>query len=133
MNSHGKVEFAMAQKLGCIKIKRVVCAYVRVCMYVYVRVRVHVCPQALIAILKEYGVPQGLADLIQELHESGAMQVRADGSVSLTSFKVKSGVRQGCVLSPLLFNCFWTRCRGKQWPGWGEVCILTTPLVVDSF
>ena len=61
--------------------------------------------QALIAILKEYGVPQGLADLIQELYAGAWCQVRADESVS-PSFEVKSGVRQGCVLSPLLFYCF---------------------------
>ena len=61
--------------------------------------------KALIAILKEYGVPQGLADLVQELHVGTWCQVRADGSVS-PSFEVKSGVRQGCVLSLLLFNCF---------------------------
>ena len=48
---------------------------------------------------------QGLADLIQELYAGTWCQVRADGSVS-PSFEVKSGVRQGCVLSPLLFNCF---------------------------
>ena len=61
--------------------------------------------QALIAILKEYGVPQLLIDLIQELYSGTWCQVRADGSVS-PGFEVKSGVRQGCVLSPLLFNCF---------------------------
>ena len=61
--------------------------------------------QALIAILKEYGVPQVLIDLIQELYSGTWCQVRADGSVSPRS-EVKSGVRQGCVLSPLLFNCF---------------------------
>ena len=61
--------------------------------------------QALIAILKKYGVPQVLVDLIQELYSGTWCQVRADGNVS-PSFEVKSGVRQGCVLSPLLFNCF---------------------------
>ena len=34
-----------------------------------------------------------------------ARPVRANGSVS-PSFEVKSGARQGCVLSPLLVNCF---------------------------
>ena len=49
-------------------------------------------------------MPQGLADLVQELYAGTWCEVRADGSVS-PSFEVKSGVRQGCVLSPLLFNC----------------------------
>ena len=61
--------------------------------------------QALITILKEYGVPQGPADLVQKLYAGTWCQVRADGRMS-PSFEVKSGVRQGCVLSPLLFNCF---------------------------
>ena len=64
--------------------------------------------QALIAILKEYGVPQGLADLVQELYAGTWCQVRADGSLS-PSFEVKSGVRQACVLSPLPFNCFMNK------------------------
>ena len=38
--------------------------------------------QALIAIVKEYGVPQGLVDLVQELYAGTWCQVRADGSVS---------------------------------------------------
>ena len=50
-------------------------------------------------------MPQRLADLVQELYAGTLCQVRADGSVS-PSFEVKSGVRQGCVLSPLPFNCF---------------------------
>ena len=38
--------------------------------------------RALIAILREYGVPQVLIDLIQELYSGTWCQVRADGSVS---------------------------------------------------
>ena len=60
--------------------------------------------RALIAILREYGVPQVLTDHIQGLYSGTWCQVRADGSVS-PGFEVKSGVRQGCVLSLLLFNC----------------------------
>ena len=53
-------------------------------------------------------MPQGLADLVQELYAGTWCEVRADGSVS-PSFEVKSGVRQGCVLSPLPFNCFMNK------------------------
>ena len=75
---------------------------------------------------------QGLADLVQELYAGTRCQVRPDGSVS-PSFEVKSGVRQGCVLSPLLFNCFINKVLREAMARLGEACTLTTPLVVDSF
>ena len=55
--------------------------------------------QALIAILE---CPRCWT---QELYSGTWCQVRAEGSVS-HRFEVKSGVRQGCDLSPFLFNCF---------------------------
>ena len=63
---------------------------------------------ALAAVLRSYGVPHQLVDIIQELHTDTRCHVRtADGVAD--NFQVKSGVRQGCVLSPLLFNCFMDR------------------------
>ena len=88
--------------------------------------------QALIAILNEYGVPLGLADLVQELYAGTWCQLRADGSVS-PSFEVKSEVRQGCVLSPLLFNCFMDKVLREAMARLGKTCTLTTPLVVNVF
>ena len=61
--------------------------------------------QALIAILKEYRVPQQLARIVEELHTDTRCQIRTAGGTS-EEFDVNTGVRQGCVLSPLLFNCF---------------------------
>ena len=64
--------------------------------------------KALAAVLRSYGVPHQLVDIIQELHTDTRCHVRtADGVFD--DFQVKSGVRQGCVLSPLLFNCFMDR------------------------
>ena len=63
---------------------------------------------ALAAVLRSYGVPHQLVDTIQELHTDTRCHVRtADGVAD--DFQVKSRVRQGCVLSPLLFNCFMDR------------------------
>ena len=63
---------------------------------------------ALITILKQYQVPQQLIDIIKELYTGTWCCVRtAEGKSE--DFEVKTGVRQGCVLSPLLFNCFMDR------------------------
>ena len=56
------------------------------------------------AVLKEYGVPQQLVEIIGDLHTGTHCQVRTAGGTS-EEFEVNTGVRQGCVLSPLLFNC----------------------------
>ena len=57
--------------------------------------------KALAAVLRSYGVPHQLVDIIQELHTDTRCHVRTADGVS-DDFQVKSGVRQGCVLSPLL-------------------------------
>ena len=63
---------------------------------------------ALITILKQYRVPQQLIDIIKELYTGTWCSVRT-AERSSEDFEVKTGVRQGCVLSPLLFNCFMDR------------------------
>ena len=63
---------------------------------------------ALVEVLRSYGVPHQLVDIIQELHTDTRCHVRTADGVS-DDFQVNSGVRQGCVLSPLLFNCFMDR------------------------
>ena len=60
---------------------------------------------AMTAILREYGVPQKLVTIIKELHAKTWCQVRSAGETS-ERFEVATVVQQGCVLSPLLFNCF---------------------------
>ena len=62
---------------------------------------------ALITILKQYQVPQQLID-IKELYTGTWCCVRTAEGTS-EDFEVKTGVRQGCVLSPLLLNCFMDR------------------------
>ena len=63
---------------------------------------------ALMAVLKSYGVPWQLVDIIQGLYSGTWCQVRTTDGMS-EAFEVRSGVRQGCVLSPLLFNGFMDR------------------------
>ena len=63
---------------------------------------------ALITILKQYQVPQQLINIIKELYTGTWCCVRTAEGMS-EDFEVKTGVRQGCVLSPLLFNRFMDR------------------------
>ena len=52
--------------------------------------------------LKRRGVPQKIVDLIKSLYRDADCSVRFKGKLS-RKFKINAGVRQGCVLSPLLF------------------------------
>jgi len=53
-------------------------------------------------ILKKYGIPEDIITIIQNLYEGGESSVKWMGSVG-DWFTVMTGVRQGCILSPLLF------------------------------
>lgn len=56
-------------------------------------------------VLTEMGVPQHLVYLIKRLYEDGTAAVRVDG-IDSELLKTQAGVRQGCILSPLLFNIY---------------------------
>ena len=74
-------------------------------------------------ILQHYGLPGKIVALIKLFYEKFECSVLLDNSVS-ESFPVNSGVRQGCILSPLLFVILidWImkrtthdQARGIQW------------------
>jgi len=54
------------------------------------------------SILRHYGVPAKMVNIIQQLYDGFSCQVIHDGRLS-EEFLVTTGVRQGCLLSPLLF------------------------------
>jgi hypothetical protein len=58
--------------------------------------------QVLWKILKHYGIPQKIISIIQQLYDGFSCQVIHDGNLT-EPFTVTTGVRQGCILSPLLF------------------------------
>lgn len=55
--------------------------------------------------LLEMGAPMHLISLIKNLYENNIARVKINGQLS-ECFQVGRGVRQGCVLSPMLFNVY---------------------------
>jgi hypothetical protein len=73
-------------------------------------------------ILKHYGIPQKIISIIQQLYDGFSCQVIHDGNLT-EPFSVTTGVRQFCLLSPLLFlmviawvsNPAYKEHKGIQW------------------
>ena len=64
--------------------------------------------QPLFATLTKYGFPQKVISLLQDLY-CDKVYLRLAGHTSQNPFASKNGVRQGCPLSPLLFNIYLDR------------------------
>ena len=58
-------------------------------------------------VLTRIGVPTRMTAVIQQFHDGMRACVRPDDGVYSDWFEVERGLRQGCVLSPLLFNIFF--------------------------
>nr|KAG5701641.1 hypothetical protein BaRGS_019330 [Batillaria attramentaria] len=58
--------------------------------------------EALWKLLRHYGVPRKIISLIQCTYQDMSCKIAHAGQLS-ESFEVKTGVRQGCLLSPFLF------------------------------
>ena len=56
-------------------------------------------------ILKEMGIPEHLTCLLRNLYASQEATVRT-GHETTNWFQIGKGVRQGCILSPSLFNLY---------------------------
>ncbi len=69
--------------------------------------------EALWSVLKIFGVGGQLLKGIQAFHREANVCVRVGGKFS-ESFLVEVGVRQGCVMSPWLFNGFMDGCMKEM-------------------
>ena len=58
-------------------------------------------------VLARAGVPEEMIAVIRQFHDGMQAQVRMDDGELSDWFEVTQGLRQGCVLSPLLFNLFF--------------------------
>ena len=56
-------------------------------------------------VLWKYGVPANIGRLIEQMYTGTWCQVKVEGELS-EKFEVSTGARQGCILSPILFNCY---------------------------
>ena len=58
-------------------------------------------------VLARFDVPQNMISVIRQFHDGMQACVRLDDRVNSTLFAVEQGLRQGCVLAPLLLNIFF--------------------------
>ena len=58
-------------------------------------------------VLARFGVPQNMISVIRQFHDGIRACVWLDDRVCSRWFAVEQGLRQGCVLTPLLFNIFF--------------------------
>ena len=69
-------------------------------------------------VLAEYGVNGKLLRAIQAMYDNSRACVRMSGRES-GLFQIDKGVRQGCVMSPWLFNVFLDACMHEESCRWG--------------
>ena len=77
-------------------------------------------------LLKEIGISDHLTCLLRNLYASEEVTVRT-GHATTDWFQIGKGVRQGCILSPCLFNFLYCRVHHeKRWTGrntsWNQDC-----------
>lgn len=67
--------------------------------------------------LKDFGLPLHLITLVTNLYETTVAVVKIDGTLS-KKCSIRKGVRQGCILSPLLYNIYSELIMRHTLEGW---------------
>ena len=65
-------------------------------------------------ILKEMGIPDHLTCLLRNLYAGQEARIRT-GHKTTDWFQIRKGIRQGCVLSPCLFNFYAEYIMRNDW------------------
>jgi hypothetical protein len=68
-------------------------------------------------VLIEMGVPRHLVNLIRQLYRENTAAVRVNGLLT-SELHTQKGVRQGCILSPILFNIYGEYIMRRALDGW---------------
>jgi hypothetical protein len=80
-------------------------------------------------LMRLYGIPEELVKIVISFHEGAIARLRLDGNLSELDTPLQRGLKQGSVLSPVLFNVFMgtivTRfedlCMARLGTGSGEI------------
>ena len=59
-------------------------------------------------VLARFGVPPNILAVIHHFHDRMRAHIRTDDGGYSDRFSARQGLRQGCVLAPLLFDMFFT-------------------------
>ena len=73
--------------------------------------------------MRKYNISANLVRIIEQLYDKATSAVQMNGSIG-EWFRTTVGVRQGCLLSPILFNIFLERIMSDALEERvGKVCI----------
>ena len=64
-------------------------------------------------VVRRFGVPLVVVDIVRQFHDEMRACVRLDGGRLSEWFEVGQGLRQGCVLAPILLHSGPQYCRGE--------------------
>ena len=83
-------------------------------------------------LLRKYGCPEKFTTMIEALHTGMMANVSVGGEVS-ESFSVTNGVKQGCVLAPMLFSIFLSAMLDEAFRDMGDGVYIQSRQNADLF
>ena len=83
-------------------------------------------------VLAHFGVPEKMSTVIRQFHEGMRARVRTDDGEHSEWFDVTQGLRQGCVLSPPLFDIISSAVTHAVVVRFSDCLLYTSPSPRDS-